>query len=88
MKIKLLTNNDGRVKGYVSDLYTAQDGESLKETTGDELAGVFANADADDLAGTDEPIEAAVEEPLRFREFLILEDGEIVFDSEYERGVE
>ena len=67
--------------GYSSDVET----EQTAATSEDELSAVFEESGVDELAGTGDPIEAAIEDPLRFRDFLILEDGEITFDDEYER---
>jgi len=67
--------------GYSSEIKN----ERTAATSEDELSDVFEQSGVVELAGTDEPIEAAIEEPLRFRDFLILEDGEIVFDDEYVR---
>jgi len=67
--------------GYSSEIKN----ERTAATSEGELSAVFEDADVDVLAGTDDPIEAAIEDPLTYRDFLILEDGEIVFDDEYER---
>lgn len=75
-----------RGKGHARvDYSSSSKNETVVETTDEDLSEIFANADADELAGTDEPIDAAIEDPLRFRDYLILEDGEIVFDEDYVR---
>ena len=67
--------------GYSSDVET----EQTAATSEDELSAVFEQSDVDELAGTGEAIEAAIEDPLAYRDFLVLEDGEIAFDDEYVR---
>jgi len=72
--------------GYSSVTYSSNDDEEVVvEMAEDELSNIFDQADVNDLPGTGEPIESAVEEPLRFRDFLILKDDEIVLDDEYVR---
>jgi len=68
--------------GYSSEIKN----ERTAATTEDELSDVFEQSDVVDLAGTDEAIEAAIDDPLDYRDFLILDDnGEIAFDDDYER---
>lgn len=75
--------------GYSSVSYSSNDDEEMVvETTEDELSSIFGEADVDEVAGGDEPIEAAIEDALAYRDYLILEDGEIVFDETYAREVE
>ena len=84
--IHVIIEDDGKVSGYATVDYSSSDEtETVQETSEDELSAVFEQSGVDELAGVDEPIEAAIEEPLRFRDFLILEDGEIAFDEEYVR---
>ena len=88
MNIQLLFNSkNGRCKGHASERYNHQESnsETLVQTTENELSEVFEETAVDELAGTDEPIEAAIDDPLAYRDFLILEDGEIAFDDEYVR---
>jgi hypothetical protein len=41
------------------------------------------------LAGVDEPIDAAVAEPLEFADYLIVEsDGSLAFNPDYSRGAD
>ena len=68
--------------GYSSDVET----EQTAATSEDELSAVFEQSDVDELAGVGDSIEAAIDDPLAYRDFLILDDnGEIQFDEEYER---
>ena len=90
MPMYLILNDDGRGSAVGYDPYAPV--REYIETTESKLSGVFENANADTLAGTrdnpdgeDDPIEAAIDDPLAFRDFLILDDGEIVFDEEYAR---
>ena len=72
--------------GYSSVNYSSNDDEEVVvEMAEDELSNIFDEADVNDLPETGEPVEAAVEDPLRFRDFLVLEGGEIAFDEEYVR---
>ena len=93
MPMYLILNDDGRGSAVGYDPYTPV--REYIETTESKLSEVFENANADTLAGTrdnpdgeDDPIEAAIEDPLTYRDYLILEDSEIVFDDEYEREVD
>ena len=86
LRFKPRSDGSYRVVGYTTVPYsTSNEEEQITETSQDEIANVFEDADVDELAGTDEPIEAAIDDPLAYRDFLILEDGEIVFDDEYVR---
>lgn len=73
--------------GYSSVSYSSNDDEEMVvETTEDQLSSIFGEAGVEKLAGGDEPIEAAVDDPLAYRDYLILdENGEIVFDETYAR---
>ena len=85
----IINTETGRIVGYTSVNYASNrtDRESVK-TTESELSAVFDEADVDELAGTGEPIEVAIDDPLAYRDYLILVDGEIVFDDGYEREVD
>jgi len=78
-----------RGEAWVTVEYSTSSSEQeLVETNEDDLAEVFEAAKesgTDKLAGTGEPIEAAIDDPVAYRDFLILEDGEIAFDDEYVR---
>ena len=85
-------DENGRASSVSNYLISVKDsdgnaiGEVMEVDKGD-LSSIFEGVDVDELAGTGQPIEAAVDDPLTYRDFLILEDGEIVFDDEYEREV-
>lgn len=86
LRFKPRSDGSYRVVGYTTVPYsTSNEEEQIAETSQDEIANVFEDADVDELEGTGESIEAAIEEPLRFRDFLVLEGGEIAFDDEYVR---
>ena len=78
-----------RGTGYATvDYSSSAEDETVVETTEDALANVFENAKASGgtLDGTDETIDAAIDDPLGFLDYLILDDsGSIVFDSDYVR---
>ena len=67
--------------GYSSDLDT----EQTVATNEDELSAVFEQSGVDELDGVDEPIEAAVDNPMDFLDFLLFEEEEIVFNDEHVR---
>ena len=89
MNIQLLFNSkNGRCTGYASERYNHQESNTgtLVQTLEGDLSDVFEQSDVDKLAGVDEPIEAAIDDPLAYRDFLILDDnGEIAFDHDYVR---
>jgi len=89
MQLIFKKNDDGtnRVTGAGKGLVSVSDSQ-LVSTSEEGLSDVFANASVDELAGTGDPIEAAVEDPLAYRDFLVLENKEIVFDAEYVRPSE
>ena len=77
-----------RMTGYARDGYQTTDkNETLKETTEDDLASVFktAKSNGGTLDGADSSIDAAIDDPLAFLDFLVLVDGSIEFDSDYVR---
>ena len=78
-----------RGSGYATVEYSSSsEDETVVETTEDELAGVFETAKANDgtLDGADETIDAAIDDPLSFIDFLILDgDGNFAFDDGYVR---
>ena len=84
----IFREKDNRMEGYATVAHSSSSGSVTVETTEDELGEIFANADVDELAGADEPIESAVEEPLEYRDYLVLEDDEITFDEGYSRNNE
>ena len=81
-------NDSGTVRmvGYVTVDYSSNnEAETIVESTESELTGIFEAAPVNELAGTGDPIQAAVDDPLSYRDFLVLKDGEIVFDEEHSR---
>lgn len=78
-----------RASGYATVSYSSDaEDETVVETTEEDLAAVFqaaADQGVTDLPETGNSIDAAVEDPLAYQDFLVLEDGEIVFDDGYTR---
>lgn len=75
--------------GYAANSYYESDSETASQITTKNLSEVFESASADGavlLDGTGEEIAAAVENPLKYRDFLILDSNdEISFDHDYVR---
>jgi hypothetical protein len=77
-----------RARGYATVDYASDaEEETVAETTEDSLSEIFeqAKADGETLDGADGTIDDAIDDPLAFRDYLIFEGGEIVFDDEYSR---
>jgi len=78
-----------RGTGYATvDYSSSAEDETVVETTEDALANVFENAKASGgtLDGTDETIDAAIDDPLGFLDYLIPDgSGNIAFDDGYVR---
>jgi len=78
-----------RASGYATVEYSSNsEEETVVETTEDDLASIFeqAKADGETLDGADESIDAAIDAPLAFRDYLILDSNDtIVFDADYVR---
>ena len=76
-----------RGTGYATvDYSSSAEDETVVETTEGDLASIFEQANGETLDGSDASIDAAVDDPLAFSDFLILDDsGSIVFDSDYVR---
>ena len=78
-----------RATGYATVEYASDsEDETVVETTKNDLAAIFEDAkDAGEtLDGADESIDAAIDDPLAFIEYLILDsNGAIVFDADYVR---
>jgi hypothetical protein len=73
-----------RMTGYARAGYrTTDENETLKETTEEALTGIFQEAkDAGEtLDDADSSIDAAVDDPLSFSDYLILVNGSIKFDK-------
>ncbi|ADD07793.1 uncharacterized protein Nmag_4285 (plasmid) [Natrialba magadii ATCC 43099] len=78
-----------RASGYATVPYSSDsEEETVAEITEDVLASVFQEAQDNGatLKGADESIDTAVDDPLSYRDYLILRDGEIVFDESYSRN--
>lgn len=90
--LNAIFTEDGRKErctGYTTVAYSSDNDEILIETNTKILASVFedAKANSETLDGPDESIDAAIDDPLAFRDFLILDsDGAITFDSDYARS--
>jgi hypothetical protein len=78
-----------RASGYATVSYSSNsEDETVVETTEEELAAVFqaaADSGVTELPKTGNSIDAAIEDPLAYRDFLVLEDGKIAFDDGYSR---
>ena len=78
-----------RSSGYATLSYNSDaEDETVVETTKKELAAVFqaaADSGITELPETGDSIDAAIEDPISYRDFLVLEGGEIVFDDVYSR---
>ena len=77
-----------RGSGYATVEYSSDsENETVVETTESELATVFEEASTTGatLDGADASIDAAIEDPLAYLDFLVLEGGEITFDGGYSR---
>lgn len=78
-----------RATGYATVPYTSDaEYETAVETTESGLAAIFedAKANSETLDGPDESIDAAIDDPLAFLDYLILDsDDSIAFDSDYVR---
>ena len=77
-----------RASGYATLPYSSDsEEETVVETTEDALSGFFEDAKSagETLDGAGESIDAAIEDPLAYRDYLVLEDGEIVFDADHTR---
>ena len=87
----LIFNQDDQEKrgaAYATVPYSSEtNDETVGETTEGDLSAIFENAKSagETLDGPDESIDAAIDDPLAFRDFLILVDGTIEFDSDYVR---
>ena len=74
--------------GYATTEYKSDiSGQTTIETTEDELAGVFQDVKSSggSLDGAGASIDASIDDPLAFRDFLILVDGTIEFDPDHVR---
>jgi hypothetical protein len=78
-----------RMTGYANVPYSSDsEEETVVETTEEELTGIFetAKSNGGTLDGTDETIDAAIDDPLTFHDYLILDsNGALTFDDGYTR---
>jgi len=83
-------DDDGNIKGHASYETThLKKKEETIEVTESELAGIFeeAKTGGETLDGADTSIDAAIDDPLAFLDYLILDsDDSITFDSDYARS--
>jgi len=79
--------SEERCTGYTTVPYSSGNNETVIETTEDDLASVFktAKSNGGTLDGADSSIDAAIDDPIAFLDFLNLVDGTIEFDSDYVR---
>ena len=78
-----------RGTGYATvDYSSSSEDETAVETTEDALASIFEDAKAGGgtLDGAEETIDAAIDDPLGFLDYLILDtEGAVAFDDGYVR---
>ncbi|QBI90042.1 uncharacterized protein ChaoS9_175 [Halobacterium phage ChaoS9] len=75
-----------RMVGHVSTEYTTDDeSEILVETSIGELSEAFEDAPVEELPDIGHPVNLAIENPLTYRDYLILENGDVVYDENYSR---
>jgi len=77
-----------RGSGYATVEYSSNaEDETVVETTESDLAKIFeqAKANGGTLDGADASIDAAIDDPLSFLDYLVLVDGTIEFDDGYIR---
>lgn len=79
--------SEERCTGYTTVPYSSESNETVVEITEDDLASIFetAKSNGETFDGADSSIDAAVDDPLSFLDFLILADGTIEFDPDYVR---
>lgn len=91
IEIMFTLTNSGvkRARGYATVPYSSDnETEMVVETTESDLSAVFetAKSNGETLDGTDASIDAAVDDPLSYLDFLILDANDsILFDSDYTR---
>jgi len=91
MEVLFIPDDSGtaRASGYATVPYASDaEDETVVETTEDDLAGVFENAKANGgtLDGAESTIDAAVDDPLGYLDYLILDaDGAVAFDDSHVR---
>ena len=91
MELLFTPDNSGtdRGTGYATvDYSSSAEDETVVETTEDELSTIFETmkSNGEVLDGAEASIDAAVDDPLAYLDYLVLEDDEISFDESYERS--
>jgi len=83
----IIDTRTGRVSGYSTVDYSGAKYEKTIESTEEDLSAVFksAKSNGQTLDGAEASIDAAIEDPLPFLDYLILVDGSIEFDDAYVR---
>jgi len=83
------SEQENRAVGYSKTSYrNNESNQELVDVSEDELSSVFQEAKerSETLDGADSSIDAAIDDPLAFLDYLILDsDGAITFDSDYAR---
>jgi len=83
------SEQENRAVGYSKTSYrNNESNQELVDVSEDELSSVFQEAKerSETLDGADSSIDAAIDDPLAFFDYLILDsDGGITFDSDYAR---
>ena len=90
MKLLFRPDDSGtdRGTGYATvDYSSSAEDETVVETTEDELSTIFETmkSNGEVLDGAEASIDAAVDDPLAYLDYLVLEDGEIAFDPGHAR---
>jgi hypothetical protein len=84
------TEDGGRMHGFSKvEVSTNNPRFDVVETAEDDLVAVFeqAKGDGETLDGADASIDAAIDDPLSFHDFLVLKDGKMTFDAKYTREI-
>jgi hypothetical protein len=73
--------------GFSNINYSSNAGETVVEATEGGLVAIFEKAkrDGETIDAPDKTIDDAIDDPLAFRDFLILVDGTIEFNPDHER---
>jgi hypothetical protein len=90
MELLFTPDDTGTIRGtgYATVPYSSDsEDETVVETTESDLSAVFeaAKENGASLDGAEKGIDAAIEDPLSYLDYLVLESGEIVFDDAYSR---
>jgi len=87
----IIDENSGRTLGYARTEYSSSASyETTVRTTEEDLVAIFeqVKSASGTLNGADASIDAAIEDPLSFTDYLVLEGETISFDEGYSRGLE